>query len=79
MDQIERLLERASGGGSTEIHLYDVSSTNYMDRQMSSNSWKEIGENVQVNGGRRRTINVHDYVEASAWSLRCVNVGPKYT
>ena len=25
---------------------------------------------------RRRTIKVHDYIEASAWSLRCVNVGP---
>ena len=24
----------------------------------------------------RRTINVHDYVEATARSLRCVNVGP---
>ena len=25
---------------------------------------------------RGRTINVHGYVEASAGSLRCVNVGP---
>ena len=25
---------------------------------------------------RRSTINAHDYVYASAWSLRCVNAGP---
>ena len=30
----------------------------------------------QLTKNRRRTINVHDYVEATAGSLRCINVGP---
>ena len=27
-----------------------------------------------LNKTRRRTIKVHDFIEASAWSLRCVNM-----